>query len=90
MKAIETKTKPQSGLKSPVLGPQIPWLTQRRGPQPFLPGFAGRVGCLVVLGSEWEMAEYSSIADDSLTGRDAPPPVSSRLWIRSGRKDVFK
>lgn len=42
----------------------------------------------MVLGREQEIAEYSTVALGS--GRDAPPPVSSRLWIRNGRKDVFK
>lgn len=42
----------------------------------------------MVLGGEQEIAEYSTVALGA--GRDAPPPVSSRLWIRNGRKDVFK
>lgn len=64
------------------------WLTQRPGLLPGLQGFAWRVGCFMVLGREQEIAEYSTVALGA--GRDAPPPVSSRLWIRNGRKDVFK
>lgn len=42
----------------------------------------------MLVGREQEIAEYSTVA--LRAGGDAPPPVSSSLWIRSGRKDVFK